>query len=229
MPRGLAEILAAPLHLQVAGRVEHAADAERGVDQEPAQRLHRIARPSLQQLVDEGRRRTEVVEEVGHAQPQRLGHDGHVGARQRPGHGTVDGIVERVDPTVHRLPRIVGPGAADRQVVGLRIAGNRSRCLAVQRGVVVFLRGRHGIAGRRRVGGARLRRWHRQCAARGAGRGRVHRRCGLCLHGRDVGNGRRGGQRGGRFRRAGAGGQRQQQRRSAQPEHADHGAYGPRR
>src|SRR5690606_32370710 len=90
----LPEILAAVGDLRVAGRIEEAADAERAVDQETAQRLPGFLRLALQQRVQCAERLAQVVEEVADAEPRRARYRGHVRFRQRLGDGAVDRVVE---------------------------------------------------------------------------------------------------------------------------------------
>src|SRR5690606_41718105 len=67
--QGLAEVLAAVGDVGRAGRVEQAADPDRGVEQEAPERLPGLFRPALQQRVERAHRLAEVGEEVAHAQP----------------------------------------------------------------------------------------------------------------------------------------------------------------
>ncbi len=132
-PERLAEILVAALDADHRREVEDPADAERGVEQHPAEVVAELVELALQQAVDRRDEVLDVVEDVRDARADELRHDVDVGLRHRLHDGRVDGVVNLVERPVHRLERVDARRrgrAAGKQRDGHGERRARQRCAA---------------------------------------------------------------------------------------------------
>ena len=89
------------------GDIEHAADPDRRVDHETAQRIGRELRLALQHVVREDQRIVQILQEIRGSIRAPAAADGAVGLRDRHQDVPVDRLVEREDAAVGIFKRIV--------------------------------------------------------------------------------------------------------------------------
>jgi hypothetical protein len=95
------------------------------VDREPAQRLARLARLELEQIVEHHHRLAQVRQEVAQPAADRARHVALIGARERPDDRLVDRLGDREALLVDGRQRIAAPVAADHDDVVGRVRRGR--------------------------------------------------------------------------------------------------------
>ena len=114
LAQGDAEIIVVIGDADMRGHVDQPAQPHRGIDHDPAQRLHRLVAVALQHVIGQHDGLMQVGGEIVHALARRLRHHGAVAVIHRTGDIVLDPDVKGEDVAVGGLPGIMLGRAAPR-------------------------------------------------------------------------------------------------------------------